>query len=163
MLVQRPETDSGKPTVDPFTGDEMISDAYPSKMNEEAGMLEFTGRWIEIQDDEEDPNSKHQVIDIVNNQNLQPLSLKASQFMGWAKQFCPKRKTQLESENPSLVATFMANAKKAMSFIGKNIKNVDFYTGSSCDPDAMLVFCIVDDDNVPHVYLLAEGCNSEKC
>ena len=149
--------------VDPFTGDELVSDAYPCKFNEEAGMLEFTGRWIEVQDDEEDPNSKRQVIDIINNQNLQPTTLKAAQFMGWAKQYCPKRKAQLETENKALVQPFMANAKKAMQFVGKNIKEIDFYTGASCDPDSMLVFVRVDEENVPHIYLLAEGCNSEKC
>lgn len=149
--------------VDPITNDEMISDAYPNKFNEETGMIEFTGRWIEKQEDEEDPNSKIQVIDIIENQNLLSVTLKPNEFMGWAKQFCQKRKAVLEETNPSLVPTFMANAKKAMSFVGKNFKSIDIYTGASGDPDAMLVFCQVDDDNVPHIFLLAEGCDSMKC
>ena len=149
--------------VDPFTQDELLSDAYPCTEDAEMGTLDFTGKKIMKQADDEDPDNKIEVIDIVDNFNLQPLPLKKASFMGWAKQYFPKRKAQLEASAPSKVADFMAKSKKLLQFIGTKFDEFDFYMGQSCDPDAMLVFSYYKDGVEPHFIIFKDGVDDEKC
>ncbi|KAH0792518.1 translationally controlled tumor-associated [Histomonas meleagridis] len=146
----------------PVNHDEMINDAYPSKPNEEAGCLVFESRYIDKLADEEDPNSKYQVIDIVENFNLQPYDMKKAAFMGWAKQFMPMRKKQLEQSNPGAVDTFMANAKKFVSFIAKHFADFEVYMGQSGDPDDYLMFAREEDGKMVF-YFLELACDNFKC
>mgnify|MGYP003088573775 FL=1 len=146
----------------PINHDEMINDAYPAKKNEEAGALVFEARYIEKLADEEDPNSKYQVVDIVENFNLQPYDMKRAAFMGWAKAFMPMRKKQLEESNPGAVDEFMANAKKFVAFIAKNFAQFEIYMGQSGDPDDMLMFAR-EEDGKTYFYFLELACDNFKC
>ena len=146
----------------PVNHDEMISDAYPSKKNEEAGALVFEARYIDKLADEENPESKYQVIDIVENFNLQPLDLKKAGFMAWAKQFMPMRKKQLEESDPSKVEQFMAEAKKFVTYIATHFADFEFYMGQSGDPDDYLMFGTQEGDK-PVFYFLDLACDNFKC
>lgn len=146
----------------PVNHDEMINDAYPCKKNEEAGALVFEARYIDKLADEEDPNSKYQVVDIVENFNLQPLELKKAGFMAWAKQFMPMRKKQLEENDPSKVEQFMADAKKFVTYIAAHFADFEFYMGQSGDPDDYIMFGTQEGDK-PVFYFLELACDNFKC
>jgi hypothetical protein len=111
----------------PIQQDEMINDAYPVHPKPEAGALVFEGRYIEKQVDETNPAVTIQAVDIVENFNLQPYDLKHAAFIGWVKQFMPKRKIQLEQSNPGKVAEFMNNAKKFATYISQHFADFEFF------------------------------------
>ena len=146
----------------PFTNDELISDAYPHKAREDIGCLEFEAHYIDKLADEEDPNSKYQVLDIVENFDLQPLEMKKTSFMGWVKTYMPKRKAQLEQNEPTKVADFMKEAKAFASYIATNWAKITVYMGRSGDPDGMLVFSEERDGN-EYFLLLEKGADNFKC
>ncbi|OHT06730.1 Translationally-controlled tumor protein like protein [Tritrichomonas foetus] len=146
----------------PFTNDELISDAYPHKLREDIGCLEFESRYVEKLADEEDPNSKYQVLDIVENFGLQEFEMKKAAFMGWVKSYMPKRKGQLEQNNPSIVADFMKDAKAFATYIATNWSNISVYMGKSGDPDSMLLFA-EERDGKTYFLLLEKGADNFKC
>ena len=146
----------------PFTNDELISDAYPHKLREDIGCLEFESRMIDKLADEDDPNSKYQVVDIVENFDLQPYEMKKAAFMGWVKSFMPKRKAQLEQNSPEKVADFMKEAKAFASYIASNFAKITVYMGKSGDPDGMLLFS-EERDGKEYFLLLEKGADNFKC
>lgn len=146
----------------PFTHDELLNDAYPNERFEDAGCLRFTAAYIDKLADEDDPNSKYQVVDIVENFNLQPYEMKKAAFMGWVKSIMPKRKAQLESANPAMVDPFMADAKKFASFIVSNWTKMEVYMTQSGDPDGMLLFSYEEGDK-KYFLLLDKACENYKC
>jgi len=146
----------------PTNQDEMITDAYPYTVKEEAGALVFKGRYIEKSVDEES-DAKITVVDIVENFNLQPYGgFKKAAFAGWAKAFMPKRRTQLQSSNPTKVDEFMANAKKYVSYIATHFDDFEFYMGASGDPDDYLMAMATENDE-PVFYFLELACDASKC
>jgi hypothetical protein len=146
----------------PINQDEMISDAYPAKPKPEAGALVFEGRYIEKQVDEENPELKVSAVDIVENFNLQQYELKKTAFVGWAKQFMPKRKAQLEKTNPTKVQEFMDNAKKFVTYITGHFADFEFFMGQSGDPDDYLMASTTENEK-PVFYFLELACDSSKC
>ena len=146
----------------PFTNDELISDAYPHTFREDIGCLEFESRMIEKLLDEDDPNSKYEVLDIVANFDLQEYDMKKAAFMGWVKSYMPKRKAQLEQNNPSIVAAFMQDAKNFANYIAKNWDNIQVYMGKSGDPDGMLLFAETRDTKT-YFLLLEKAADNFKC
>jgi hypothetical protein len=146
----------------PINEDEIINDAYPSKVNAEAGVLTFEARYIEKRMDEDDPSSVTTVCEIVENFNLQPYDLKKAAFVGWAKKFMPMRKKQLEASNPTKVEQFMADAKKYVTYVTGHFDQFEFYLGRSGDPDDY-VFAATEEGEVKVFYLLELACNNVKC
>jgi hypothetical protein len=147
----------------PFTGDELMTDGYPSKPDPDNGCIRFTGRYMEFIDEDDETKTPQSVIDVVKNFELQKFPMKKAALGGWAKTFMPKRKKQLEEQHPELVADFMADAKKFVNFISKEWEKVDIYMGQSGDPDDLLIFCIHDESGeVPYFYLLASAANNCK-
>jgi hypothetical protein len=146
----------------PLQQDEMINDSYPAQPKPEAGALAFEGRYIEKIVDEENPDAKIQVIDIVENFNLQQYDLKKTAFVGWAKAFMPKRKALLEKSNPGKVQEFMDNAKKFVTYITGHFADFEFYMGQSGDPDDYIM-CSTVENGKPLFYFLELACDSSKC
>ena len=146
----------------PVNHDEIINDAYPYVRKDEAGALVFEGSMIDKLADEDDPNSKYQVVDIVERFNLQPLDLKKAAFMAWAKQFMPMRKKQLEESMPDKVEQFMAEAKKYVAYIVGHFADFEFYMGQSGDPDDYLL-AGTDEGDKKVFYFLELACDSSKC
>jgi len=147
----------------PLNHDEMINDAYPSTRNEEAGAMVFEARYIEQKTDEYDANSgSYQVVDIVEHFNLQPYGLTRAAFAGWAKQFMPMRKRQLEATSPHLVERFMADAKKFVTYIAAHFTEFEFFTGANGDPDDYLM-CSTQEGDKTVFYFLELACDNSKC
>jgi hypothetical protein len=147
----------------PVNQDEMINDAYPSVAKPEAGCLVFEGRYVDKSVDEDNPSAKVSVVDVVENFNLVPYpDLKKTAFVGWAKQFMPKRRAQLASSNPGRIDQFMADAKKFASYLTAHFAEFEFYMGQSGDPDDYLMAMTTENDK-PVFYFLELACDASKC
>merc|ERR1711982_101296 len=84
------------------------------------------------------------------------------------KDYMKALKEHLEKEKPEVVDKFVSNAKKVVgTLIGnKKFSDYEFYTGSSMDPNGMIVICVWEEpeggDEVPCLYFFEEGVIKEK-
>ena len=148
----------------PFTEDELVSDAYPLTQDPEHGAIRFEGRYMEVEDGDDESTQKVTVIDIVYNTNLQKNEIKKAAFGAWAKSFMPRRRAQLQEQDPDKVPVFMDEAKKFVGWVLATFDEWDFYMGQSCDPDDMMIFCKHNEaGDIPYFYLIPSAVNSEKC
>ena len=148
----------------PITGDELVSDAFPMTVDEEHGALKFEGAFREFEVEEGEQMVKKNLIDVVHRFQLCKNEIKTTNLASWAKTFMPKRKKQLEESKPAAVQAFIENAKKFMGWVMSDFANFDFYTGQSCDPDDMMLFCRYSEDGTtPYFYIIPDSCDDMKC
>ncbi|KAF6738711.1 Translationally-controlled tumor-like protein [Oryzias melastigma] len=161
-----------------ITGDEMFSDIY--KIKETDIFYEVEGKTVtrtEGFDDaliganasaeeatEANESSTVSGVDIVLNHSLQETGFDKKQYLAYIKDYLKAIKTKLQETNPGRVEKFMAEAQVAVKGVVGNIKNYQFYTGESMNPEGMVGLLDYREDGVtPYMLFFKDGLEIEKC
>lgn len=73
-------------------------------------------------------------------------------------------KAKLEENNPDRVKPFMAGAQEEIKKIMGNMKNYQFFTGESMNPDGMVGLLDFREDGItPFMTFFKDGLEIEKC
>jgi hypothetical protein len=141
-------------SISHHTGDELLSDSYNVKDSEDGFFIEVDGKWTEVGDvdvdiganpsaeeggeDEGVDGASRKVVDIIDAFRLveQP-SYKKADFMGYIKPWLAKITEELpEGERDD----FKEKAQVGIKFLLGKIKELQFFTGESMDPESTMVY-----------------------
>ncbi|CAB1347203.1 unnamed protein product [Coregonus sp. 'balchen'] len=165
---------------DIITGDEMFSDIYKIKESPNGMLFEVEGKMVsrteniddsllganasaEVQDDGCE-SSTVSGVDIVLNHKLQETSFTKDSYKGYIKDYMKAIKAKLEENNPHRVKPFMAGAQEEIKKIMGNMKNYQFFTGESMNPDGMVGLLDFREDGItPFMTFFKDGLEIEKC
>merc|ERR1712228_639205 len=167
---------------DVFSGDEMFSDTYPIKLVENC-LYEITGKHISrTQDDvkleganasaeeaEEGTDAASESgIDIVLNHRLCETGFGSKKdYTTYLKDYMKKVVKYLEENDmKDQVDGFKANITTVMKSLLGKYKDLQFYTGESMDPDAMILmleYRDVDGEEKPILMAFKHGLREVKC
>ncbi|XP_015228417.1 translationally-controlled tumor protein homolog [Cyprinodon tularosa] len=165
---------------DIITGDEMFSDIYKIKESENGIFYEVEGKTVSRKEGFDDAliganASAEEVtegtedcvisgVDIVLNHHLQETSFDKKSYMAYIKDYVKAIKAKLQESNPSRVDQFMADVQPEVKKILGNIKNYQFYTGESMNPEGMIGLLDYREDGVtPFMLFFKDGLVAEKC
>lgn len=138
--------------TDLLTGDEMIADSYDMKEVEDAFFFEVEGQWVTVGDvdvdiganpsaeeaDEGTENSNRKVVDVVDSFRLVEQSgYDKKMFMGYIKPWLTKIIEKLPADQQ---AEFKGKAQTAIKYLIGKIKDLQFFSGESMDPDGTLAY-----------------------
>merc|ERR1712018_135449 len=90
-------------------------------------------------------------------------------YKGAIKEYMKALKENLEKQKPEVVDKFVSNAKKVVGTVigNKKFSDYEFYTGSSMDPNGMIVICVWRNQKAEtkyHAYIsLRKGLLRKKC
>ena len=124
-----------------ISGDEFISDAYPSQLLHNDTILEVPARYrakgdnFKMADDSdgEDENAE-MVIDLVDGFHLVETQLDKKTFMAWVKNFLKAVVAKLkEIGKEDRVAAFQKGATEFVKFVIPRIDEFQFYAGENID------------------------------
>merc|ERR1711992_525098 len=156
---------------DVFSNDEMFSDTYPIKLVNDC-MWEVTGKHISrTQDDvklEGADAASESGIDIVLNHRLVETGFGSKKdYTVYLKDYMKKVVKYLEDNDMGdQVADFKTNISKVMKEMLGKFKDLQFYTGESMDPDAMILmleYRDVDGEERPILMGFKHGLREVKC
>jgi len=167
---------------DVFTGDEMFSDTYPIKLVENC-LWELTGKHISrTQDDiqlegsnasaeeadEGTDAASESGVDIVLNHRLVETGFGSKKdFTVYLKDYMKKVVKYLEDNDMGdQVADFKTNISKVMKEMLGKFKDLQFYTGESMEPAAMILmleYRDVDGEEKPILMGFKHGLREVKC
>lgn len=165
---------------DIITGDEMFSDIYKIKESENGVLIEVEGKMVhrtedfddaliggnasaEIQDEGCDSSSVSG-IDIILNHKLQETSFTKEAYKVYIKEYLKAIKVKLEETNPDRVKGFMTGAQGEIKKIMGNMKNYQFYTGETMNPEGMVGLLDFREDGItPFMTFFKDGLEIEKC
>jgi len=169
---------------DVFTGDELFSDTYKMKLVDDviyevygkyetrgADNIQLAGANASAEGDDadegcEEPGSTSG-IDIVLNHRLQVTGFGSKKdYADYLKVYMKKVIKHLEdSGRKDEVDTFKANINKNMKGLLGKFKDLEFYTGENCDPEAMILildYKEVDGEERPTFMAFKHGLEEEK-
>ncbi|XP_072253366.1 translationally-controlled tumor protein homolog [Leuresthes tenuis] len=164
-----------------ISGDEMFSDIYKVSVSKCGFFYEVTGKVIsrtegQIDDSllganasaEEAVESSESTtisgVDIVLNHKLQETPFDKKSYTEYIKGYVKDLKAKLQETNPDQVEDFMAKAPEAVKKILKNVKNYQFFTGESMNPDGAVALLDYREDGVtPFMLFIKDGLEIEKC
>uniref|UniRef100_A0A669C6A6 Translationally-controlled tumor protein homolog n=1 Tax=Oreochromis niloticus TaxID=8128 RepID=A0A669C6A6_ORENI len=164
----------------PSTGDEMFSDAFKVKESENGIFFEVEGKTVtrtEGFDDsliaanasaeeatEGNESSTISGVDIVLNHKLQETGFDKKQYMTYIKDYVKAVKAKLQETKPDRVESFMADIQPEVKKILGNIKNYQFFTGESMNPEGMVGLLDYREDGItPFMLFFKDGLEIEKC
>jgi hypothetical protein len=167
---------------DVFTGDEMFSDTYPIKLVENC-LWELTGKHISrTQDDiqlagsnasaeeadEGTDSASESGVDIILNHRLVETGFGSKKdFTVYLKDYMKKVVKYLEDNDMGgEVADFKTNISKVMKEMLGKFKDLQFYTGESMEPSAMILmleYRDVDGEEKPILMGFKHGLREVKC
>ncbi|KAL3132522.1 hypothetical protein ABBQ32_009065 [Trebouxia sp. C0010 RCD-2024] len=138
--------------TDVLTGDEMIADSYDMKEVEDGFFFEVEGTWVTLGDvdvdiganpsaeeaDEGTESASRKVVDIVDSFRLVEQSgHDKKSFMGYIKPWLSKVIEKLPEDQQ---AEFKGKAQASIKFLIGKIKDLQFFSGESMDPDGTLAY-----------------------
>lgn len=138
--------------TDLLTGDEMISDTYDLNEVEDGFFFEVEGNWATVGDvdvdiganpsaeeaDEGTESTSRKVVDVVDSFRLVEQSgHDKKSFMGYIKPWLGKVVEKLPEDQQG---EFKTKAQPAIKYLIGKIKDLQFFTGESMDPDGTLAF-----------------------
>merc|ERR1711944_134529 len=167
---------------DVFSGDEMFSDTYPIKLVHDC-LWEVTGKHIsrtqdEIQlaganasaeeaDEGTDAASESGVDVILNHQLVETGFGSKKDFTTYLKDYMKKVVKYLEeNKRDGEVEDFKKNISAVMKDLLGSFEDLQFFTGESMDPDAMICMCLykeVNGSERPVLMFFKHGLEEEKC
>merc|ERR1712110_1195175 len=167
---------------DVFSGDEMFSDTYPIKLVKDC-MWEITGKHIsrtqddiqlaganasaEEADEGTDAASESGVDVILNHRLVETGFGSKKDYTVYLKDYMKKVVKYLEeNDRKDQVADFKTNISKVMKEMLGKFKDLQFYTGESMDPDAMILmleYRDVDGEEKPILMGFKHGLREVKC
>ncbi|KAL0225642.1 hypothetical protein P9112_012966 [Eukaryota sp. TZLM1-RC] len=158
---------------DLFTGDELFSDAYRFSVLDDI-IYEVIGNYVSINEDNEIvPSDSDEAVgtalNIVVDQGLESTVFDKKSFGIYLKMIFKKIKEHLEKNDPDRVQDFMKAAapfaKKALGLF----KDLEFYTGSSMNPEGVVVMIYHKDietanglEERPCAWVLKDAVKEEK-
>ncbi|KAM5182074.1 translationally-controlled tumor protein [Mantella aurantiaca] len=166
---------------DVISGDEMFSDIYKMKEVCNGLCFEVEGKTIsrregEIDDaliggnasaeclDEGAEGTTVTGVDIVINHKLQETGFSKDSFKQYIKDYMKSIKCYLEKNKPDRVKPFMSGASEKVKELLGNFKNLQFYTGETMNPEAMVCFLDYREDGItPFITFFKDGLEVEKC
>ncbi|XP_073329400.1 translationally-controlled tumor protein homolog [Pagrus major] len=163
-----------------ITQDEMFSDTFKVKLTEDGMFYEVEGRRVTRTDKIDDSllgaNASAEEasegcedncvsgIDIILNHKLQETSFDKKGYTAYMKTYMKAVKAYLEEHEPDRVAGFVAAAPGALKTVLGQIKDLQFYTGESMNPDGMVGLLNYREDGVtPYMLFYKDGLAVEKC
>ncbi|XP_036396428.1 translationally-controlled tumor protein homolog [Megalops cyprinoides] len=165
---------------DIISGDEMFSDIYKIIETPSGMLIEVEGKIISRTEDIDDSliggNASAETqdegfeattlsgVDIVLNHKLHETSFSKESYKVYIKDYMKAIKTKLEETNPDRVKPFMAGASAEIKNIMANIKNFQFFTGESMNPEGIVGLLDFREDGVtPYMTFFKDGLEIEKC
>eukprot|EP00244_Chara_vulgaris_P001671 TRINITY_DN126_c0_g2_i1.p1 TRINITY_DN126_c0_g2~~TRINITY_DN126_c0_g2_i1.p1 ORF type:complete len:168 (+),score=59.51 TRINITY_DN126_c0_g2_i1:320-823(+) len=163
--------------TDLFTGDELLSDVYPSKELFDGVLLEVKGKWIvkgavdfdiganpsaEGGEEEGVEDGAEKVVDIVDSFRLQEQpSYSKKDLQVFLKGYMQKLLAKL---TPERATKFKASAGEAVKFVVGKVKDLQFFLGESLSADGAMVFAYYEDGATDPTFLyFADGLKEVKC
>jgi len=166
---------------DIFTGDEMFSDTYKIKLQDEV-IWEVQGRLVQRKDgeiklagsnpsaEEADEGSESGVetgVDIVLNHRLCETFAFGDKkgYTLYLKEYMKKLVEKLQERSPDQVDVFKTNMNKVMKELLGRFKEFQFFTGESMDIDGMVAICEYRDiggEQIPVFMFFRHGLDEEK-
>jgi len=167
---------------DIFTGDELFSDTYKVTLTKDC-LYEVVGKYETRCDgevvlegsnasaeeaDEGTESASVSGIDVVLNHRLTETGFAAKKdFTTYLKDYMKKVIKYLQDNGrEGEVDDFKKNINGVMLDLLKKFKELQFFGGESCDPDAMVAMCEYKDVNGeerPVLYFFKHGLEEEKC
>ncbi|XP_062313053.1 translationally-controlled tumor protein homolog isoform X1 [Osmerus eperlanus] len=165
---------------DIISGDEMFSDIYKITESQNGILYEVEGKMIsrtegiddsllganasaEVQDDGCE-SSTVSGVDIILNHKLQETPFDKNSYKAYIKEYMKAIKSKLDETNPERVKPFMTGAQEEVKNIMGNIKNYQFFTGESMNPDGMIgLLDYREDGTTPYMIFFKDGLDIEKC
>merc|ERR1711936_627219 len=169
--------------IDVFSGDELFSDTYKIELKDNV-MYEVIGKYEtrkegevvlaganaseEGGDDDGTDESSVSGIDIVLNHRLVETGFGDKKgFTAYLKAYMKKVLKYLEeNDRTAEIDEFKTNINKVMKDLMGSFKDLQFFTGESMDPDAMIGMCEYKDVNgeeKPVLMFFKHGLEEEKC
>ncbi|KAL4635691.1 hypothetical protein GN956_G12987 [Arapaima gigas] len=165
---------------DIISGDEMFSDIYRICESPSGMLLEVEGKMVTRTDNIDDAmiggnasaeaadegceDSVVSGVDIVLNHKLQETSFTKESYKTYIKDYMKMVKAKLEETNPDRVKPFMTGAAAEIKKIMGNMKNYQFFTGESMNPEGMVGLLDYREDGVtPFMIFFKDGLEIEKC
>jgi len=162
-----------------ISGDEMFSDAFKVKESESGFFFEVEGKTVTRTEGFDDAliganasaeevcegteTSSVSGVDIILNHKLQETAFDKKQYMTYIKDYMKAIKAKLEESNPDRVETFMAGITGEVKKIVGNIKNYQFFTGESMNPEGMVGLLDYREDGItPYMLFFKDGLLIEK-
>ncbi|XP_071751910.1 translationally-controlled tumor protein homolog [Centroberyx gerrardi] len=163
-----------------ITGDEMFSDIYKIKESPNGIIIEVEGKMTSRKDDidgsliganasaeeqsEACEGSTVSGVDIVLNHKLQETGFTKETYRPYIKEYMKAIKAKLAETNPDRVQPFMNDAPEEIKTIMGKIKELQFYTGESMNPDGMVGLLDYREDGItPYMIFFKDGLVIEKC
>lgn len=137
---------------DILTEEELLSDSYDMKEVQDGFFYEVEGKWVEVGDvdvdiganpsaeggDEEGVEStSRKVVDIIDAFRLQETSYDKKSFMAYVKPWLQKVLAKLPADQQE---EFKAKSQPALKFLVGKVKELQFFTSESMDPEATMVY-----------------------
>ncbi|KAJ1982435.1 hypothetical protein H4R33_005033 [Dimargaris cristalligena] len=164
--------------TDILTGDEMVSDAFPMTVIDDA-IVEVDCAMVTVKpgadvdiganpsaeggEDEALEEGAIQVNNVVHSFRLNASSFDKKSYMTYIRGYLKAIKAKLQETNPERIPIFEAGATKLVKKVVANIKDYDFYVGESMNPDGMVALLNFREDGVtPYLIMLKDGLKEVK-
>jgi len=163
-----------------ISNDEMFSDVYKVKVSDNGIFYEVEGKSVTRTEGfdealisanasaeeaaESNESSSVSGVDIVLNHKLQETGFDKKGYMAYIKEYVKAIKAKLQESSPDRVESFMADIQPEVKKIIGNIKNYQFFTGESMNPDGMVGLLDYREDGItPYMLFFKDGLLVEKC
>jgi virulence-associated protein VapD len=167
---------------DVFSGDELFSDTYPMKLISEC-LYEVTGQYetrkegevvlagsnasAEEADEGTDEGAVSGIDIVLNHQLVETGFGTKKDFTVYLKDYMKKVVKYLEeNDKADQVDSFKKNINGVMKELLTSFSDLQFFTGESMDPEAMIVMCLYKDVGgveKPVLMFFKHGLEEEKC
>ena len=165
---------------DVFSNDELISDSYPTVLQNSDVVMEVASRMVakgneEIDigrgnefggggEDEAVDNTVERVNDVVTSFSLQETSFTKKEYVTVIKGYMQKLKKHLAENGSDRVDIFMKGATEFVKWVVANFDEFKFYSGPSYDQSAMIVLSYYkqEENEAPHFLFIRDGLREEK-
>jgi len=167
---------------DVFTGDELFSDTYKMKLVDDViyevygkhetrtlGDVTIDGANASAEEGGDDlETASESGVDIILNHRLVESGFKdKKQYLDYLKDYMKKVVKYLEdNDRKGEVDAFKKGINGAMKAILGKFKELQFFTGESINPEAMIAICMykdVDGEERPVLMFFKHGLEEEKC
>eukprot|EP00744_Colponema_vietnamica_P000217 GILI01000393.1.p1 GENE.GILI01000393.1~~GILI01000393.1.p1 ORF type:complete len:178 (-),score=69.84 GILI01000393.1:66-569(-) len=141
--------------TDIISGDELLSDSYDVNTIFEGAVYEVDSKLVQVGgesfdigcgnefggggEDEGVDDSVAKVINLVNAFQYTETPYSKKDYQLSIKNYMKEIKTRLDESNPEASAEFVRGAQQAIKDILSRFDDFQFFTGSSMNPDAMLI------------------------
>jgi len=163
-----------------ISNDEMFSDIYKVKESGNGIFYEVEGKTVTRTEGfdealisanasaeeaiESAESSSVSGVDIVLNHKLQETGFDKKAYLSYIKDYVKAIKAKLEETSPDRVEPFMAAVQPEVKKLVGKIKNYQFFTGESMNPDGMVGLLDYREDGItPYMLFFKDGLEVEKC